>query len=266
MKQSEILIREHLNKPEFFRLDLREETDSTNTVVKRKGIEGEPEGYLCVADHQTAGKGRLGRTFVSPDSGLYMSLLLRPAMSAADTLRITPAAAVAAAEAITALCGRPAEIKWVNDIYMGGRKICGILTESVLSQDGDGIALAVLGIGVNIALPKDGFPAEIEAIAGAIYPYGEAPEGFRERLCAEIWNRFLPYYADLKSPELLKRYRELSFLPGKRVRVIETTSDPSRYRIATVDGITDDYGLAVTFDDGTRKVLATGEVSLKLTD
>ena len=264
MKLSKEKIIKNLKDSGRIRPECFGEVDSTNNIAKKRGLSGEPEGYLAVAESQTAGRGRLGRTFVSPENGIYMSLLLRPSCSPAEALRITPIAAVAVAEAITALCGRRAEIKWVNDIYMDGRKVCGILTESVFASETEGLDFAVLGIGINLSEPEGGFPKEISDIAGAIYEYKKAPENFREQLIAEVWNRFMECYRDLGNPEIVGRYREYSFLPGRQVLVIENTAAAGDARPATVLGIGDDYGLLVRYEDGAEETLSTGEVSLKL--
>ena len=199
-----------LDNPERFRIVCREEETSTNTAVKEKAREGEEEGYLLIAERQTAGRGRLGRTFESPEqTGLYMSLLLRPDCEPKKALHITTAAAVAVAEAIRELTGRKAEIKWVNDVYVDGRKVCGILTESALDAGSGRMAYAVLGIGVNVTEPKEGFARTIAHIAGALYDFGQEPEAFREKLAAEICNRFLALYPDMHSVRLAERYRAL---------------------------------------------------------
>ena len=245
-------------------LEKQLEKDSTKqAIAKIERDYGVPEGYLVIADRQTAGRGRLGRSFASPKgTGLYMSLLLRPDMPASEAVRITVAAAVAAAEAVNALSGADAGIKWVNDLYLNGRKICGILTESVLGSS-DKPEYAVLGIGINLTEPDGGFDASIADKAGAIWKRGEMPEGFRERLAAEIVNRFLPYYRNLFGAELLKHYRELSVLTGKEVLVYRTFMEKEEGRAVEVLGIEEDFGLRVRFEDGTEEILSTGEVSLK---
>ena len=256
-------IRSFLRRPDFFRIALRDEATSTNTLVKELGYEGVPEGYVMIAKRQTAGKGRMGRRFVSPEAGLYMSVLLRPDCPVTEAVRLTPVAAVAVSEAIRKLSGEPAVIKWVNDVYLGGRKVCGILTESALTPEGKA-DFSVVGIGVNIETPEGGFDPSVSEIAGAIYKYGESPEDYLERLAAEILNNLIDYYDDLKDPTLAKRYRELCFLPGKRVLVFETADGQSAGKPAEVITVTDDYGLLVRYSDGTEEVLTSGEVSVKL--
>ena len=127
---SEDGIRRHLKHQEL-KLQVYKTITSTNTVLKALAAEGAPAGLALIAGEQTAGRGRMGRSFYSPaDSGLYLSLLLRPNVSAVEATRLTACAAVAVAETIEELSGRPAQIKWVNDIFVDGRKVCGILTEA----------------------------------------------------------------------------------------------------------------------------------------
>ena len=135
---------------------------STNDTVKALAAEGAPEGVVVLAEAQTAGKGRMRRQFFSPDgTGIYMSILLRPKLAAEDALFITTAAAAAVADAIEAATGENAGIKWVNDVYLRGLKVCGILTEGALGLEEGNLEYAVLGIGINAIAPQNGFPEEI---------------------------------------------------------------------------------------------------------
>ena len=261
MTQEHEKIKAYLRKDLPVRFDFREEVTSTNTLLKQIGAAGEAEGYVMVARRQNSGRGRLGRSFLSPDSGIYMSVLLRPKMPVTEAVRITCAAGVAVAEAIREVTGREAVIKWVNDVYISGRKVCGILTESVLSGDG-GIDYAVLGIGINLETPEGGFDKTIQNIAGAVYE-GKAPEGAREHLIVEVWNRFFTYYEDLKSPELSKKYRELCFLTGRDILVYETTDGQSKGKPARVITVDDDFGLTVRYESGETETLVSGEVSVR---
>lgn len=246
-------------------VDLRKEVSSTNKLVKTMGYAGEDEGYLMIAESQTEGRGRLGRSFFSPDgTGLYMSLLLQPNCKAEKATRITTIAAVAVTEAIRGLTGKEAGIKWVNDIFLNGKKVCGILTESVLQPGTDMMDFAVLGIGVNLTEPKEGFDAEIKEIAGAIYPYGAAPEFFRERLAAEIVNRFFELYGNLDDISIVKRYQTYSVMTGRAISIIDDITKPEAARKATALGIDDNFGLIVELSDGTRETLTSGDVSLRL--
>ncbi len=169
-------------------------TDSTNIRAREAALAGKPEGFAAVAGSQTAGRGRRGRSFYSPaGTGLYLSLLLRPAaLPSRQTLKITTLAAVAACEAVETLSDRKAMIKWVNDIFIDGKKVSGILTEASFSLESDAAEYVILGIGFNILTPGDGFPEEIKDIAGAIF---ERPQkDIRNRLAAEFINRFMAAY------------------------------------------------------------------------
>ena len=143
---------------------------STNDIVKNAARAGAEEGFTVTARCQTAGRGRMGRSFFSPDgTGLYISILLRPTFHPKDALMITTAAAVATARALEAAGSRNIGIKWVNDLLINGKKIAGILTESSLSMGADSLDFAVLGIGINLLSPSNGFPEEIKDIAGAVF-------------------------------------------------------------------------------------------------
>ena len=160
---------------------------STNQTAREMAADGALDGTVVLAHKQSAGRGRLGRSFFSPDgTGLYMSLILRRDLTAADALRLTPMAAVATAEAIEDMVGHKVDIKWVNDIYLDQKKVCGILTEGSVDPTSGRLAYAVIGIGVNITPPDGGFPEEIRQVAGAILPASDDAEGVRDALVEKI--------------------------------------------------------------------------------
>ena len=248
---------------------------STNTLLKEMATSGEHEGTLLTADTQSAGRGRLDRSFHSPESGLYMSLLLRPyeqgiSLHAENSLNITTAAAVSVCRAIESVCGRSCGIKWVNDIYSEGKKLCGILTEGSLVQNSYDLDYAILGIGVNIEEPKNGFPPEIAGIAGAIYKYGEkSPEDILETrayLAAEIINNFSKVYTESicgKTPTdeaFINEYRSRSVLNGKRIEIIRGNDSVGGRAIE----VNPDCSLAVETDSGEKLSLTYGEVRIKI--
>lgn len=240
------------------RITVAEECPSTNAAVKALAEEGEGEGYVLIADRQTQGRGRLGRTFFSPSgTGLYLSVLLRPPMSASEGGRITTVAAVAAARAVKTVFDLDVEIKWVNDLYRNGRKVCGILTESSVNFETGRLDYAVCGVGFNVFPPAGGFPSELQTIAGAVCD-GWSPTG-RGRLAAGFLNEF---YAGLREdyPSVLEEYRRRSCLIGQRV-VSPAKAFPGA---ATVLGIDDDGGLMVRLADGGVRTLSSGEVSVRL--
>lgn len=154
---------------------VRKSLDSTNAEALRRAVDGAPEGTVIVAEEQTAGRGRRGRSFFSPaGTGIYLSILVRPALAAERAHLLTCSAAVAVAEAIEACAGVDASIKWVNDVYCRGKKVAGILTEGSFDLEGGVLQHAVVGIGVNVRPPHAGFPAEIAERAGAVLPARDA--------------------------------------------------------------------------------------------
>lgn len=236
------------------RLDVRTKdiTASTNLDIRELAEGGSPEGTVMIAGEQTAGRGRLGRSFWSPkDSGLYMSILLRPELAVTDSLAVTVCAAAAAADAIETLTGLAAGIKWVNDIYIDGRKVCGILTEASLKTDGS-MDYAVLGIGINVS--DRVFPDDIRDKAGAI----GADEALRPKLAAAVLERFFAYYDRLPDKGYLSDYRRRSVLTGKR---IEYERAGERLTARAV-GIDDDAKLIVISPKGEEIHLGSGEVNI----
>ena len=241
-------------------LRVEESVASTNTLVKELAEAGGAEGMVVIAREQTAGKGRLGRTFYSPKgTGLYMSLLLRPKFDAGESLWITTAAAVAVARAIESSTGRDARIKWVNDVYVGGYKVCGILTEASVDFETRGLHYAVLGIGINVQEPPQGFAPELRDIAGALYRREESvPPGTACRLAAEVLNEFFGFYQGLTEKTFLPEYRERSLLTGVEV-TFTRGEETGRGRVR---GIDDSARLVVELPGGEETALGAGEVQI----
>ena len=232
-----------------------ESAGSTNDVARE--LAREKSGQLAViAAHQTAGRGTKGRAFFSPGgAGLYMSALLRPAMSAEDALPLTAAAAAAVCEAAEDMGSPPLGIKWVNDIMLGGKKVCGILTETSLI--GSSLDYAVVGIGVNIAPPPEGFPRELENVAGALFE--SAPEHAREKLAAGILARLVPLSESLQDGAFIDEYRRRSVIIGRDIEVVS----PRGSRPARALDIDGRCSLLVRYEDGSEEALLAGEVSVR---
>ncbi len=225
---------------------------STNTLCKAAAEEGAPEGTVILANAQHGGRGTRGRTFYSPENtGLYMSVLLRPRVKAQQALFVTTTAAVAVCRAIEQVAARRAQIKWVNDVYCDGKKVCGILTEAVPDLQTGGLRYAVLGIGLNVNDPAGGFPEELEGIAASVFG---RHEGDRAALAAAVLDAFFERYPSLGAPEQIDEYRRLSLLDGRTVTVGERT--------AVVRGIDEACRLCVRYDDGTEAALLSGDVTL----
>lgn len=257
---SETGIRRHL-KTDGVKLQVRSTVTSTNTVLKGLAAEGAEEGLVLLAAAQTQGRGRMGRSFYSPpDTGLYMSVLLRPAVSAVEAARITACAAVAVAEAIEALSGRDTQIKWVNDVLMNGKKVCGILTEASTDFESGMVNYVVVGIGVNTALPPGDFPGELRDVAGAAFG-AERPPELRCRLAAEVLDRLMDYYRRPDSEHIYRAYRARSVVLRKSVNILSPGRDSVPAEVLDIDR---DYSLLVRLEDGSTRRINSGEVSVRM--
>lgn len=231
---------------------------STNALVRERAAAGAPEGLVILANQQTEGRGRLGRTFYSPpDTGIYLSLLLRPrSLLPAQAVKITTMAAVAACEAIEAVTGRAAGIKWVNDIFIDGKKVCGILTEGSYNLETGRLEDVVVGIGFNVYPPADRFPEALEGIAGSLL---ESPQsGTKNSLAAAFLNRFFRIYQGADSADYAAAYRARSLVTGHFVRVIT----PSGTRRARAQSVDEACRLVVQYEDGSTEALSSTEVSI----
>lgn len=239
------------------KITLVESTASTNDDMKAAARSGEEEISVLIAESQSAGRGSKGRSFFSPaKTGIYMSVLLRPDCSAEEGTLLTPMAAVAAAEAIEKVTGTETKIKWVNDIFIGGRKAAGILTEGAAEKGGHRLSWAVIGIGINLSPPKGGFPEGIKDIAGAVTADGE---NSRNRLIAEIINSLVYYYKKLSDREFYAPYRQRLFILSQQV----TVTDYNGSYEATVLDIDENFRLKVRLGNGSERILSSAEVSLK---
>ena len=252
-----------------FQVDVRKSVTSTNSVLRGMAAEGAPEGLVLVAEEQTAGKGRLGRSFFSPGGhGVYFSLLLRPRIAANDATLITPAAAVAAARAVERVYGVRAGIKWVNDLFLNGKKICGILTEAAISAGSSRAESAVLGIGINVTIPEGGYAGDLAGVATACIGYnaggpnaagsGAVVEDGRCRLIAAVLDEFWGFYQNLTARRFLDEYRARSVVLGQDIRVCSGDTQ----KMARALAIDDDCRLVVRYESGETAALDSGEVSV----
>ncbi len=235
--------------------------DSTNTALKKMAQEGAKEGTVLVTQMQTAGKGRLGKSFFSPKGcGIYFSILLRPKVAPADACFITVGAAVAIRRALLSLLKLETQTKWVNDIYHNGKKLCGILTESAADTKENALCFAVLGIGINLETPEEGYPREFAyKTTNLKEAYGNnLPKDFENRLVAEILTQFDAIYAHLEEKEYLEEYKKSSCMLGKKITIL---SGPCAGD-AIAEDIDDNANLVVRLPDGTLKTLFSGDVSI----
>lgn len=255
---SEPVIRKYLPENDSRSIYIFDTIDSTNNYAKKLASEGAGNGTLVTADMQTAGRGRLGRSFCSPAGGsIYMSVILRPKTDMQSSQLITSCIAAAAADAVDRVCETDVKIKWVNDLYLNGKKICGILTEAAINFESGGLDYAVAGIGINLRSVKESFPEELLKIASSVEDEtGNLPG--RCRLIAEILKNIDSYMQNIEKKAFLEEYRRRSFITGMRVAVSKYDEE----RTATALGISDNAGLIVKYDDGTEEVLNSGEARI----
>lgn len=235
-------------------LDFSECVDSTNNRLKRLAAAGAPDGTVAIARRQSAGRGRMGRRFDSETGGLYLSLLLRP--RAEDSLLcLTAAAAAAVRRAIFEVCGLQTDIKWRNDLLLGGKKLCGILTE--LSFSGALPEYAVLGVGINCNQPV--FSEPLREIAVSLRQVLGAP--VEENALAAAVIRHLTHMAKALPngcKPWMEEYAAACITVGQRVRILGGDG-----RIALAEGVDENGGLCLRYENGETAVLGTGEVSVR---
>ncbi|WP_312352799.1 biotin--[acetyl-CoA-carboxylase] ligase [Aminipila sp.] len=239
--------------------------DSTNLEAKRLALEGVKHGTVVISNEQTKGRGRLGRSFYSPaSSGIYLTILLKPSFDISKSVLITTAASVAVTRAVKSVSNTESQIKWVNDVYIADKKICGILTEAITDFETGAIEYIALGIGINCRIPELGFPDDIRNKAGAI-----AEPFSRNELAAEVINQVMAIYDDIENRSFIKEYKERSMILGREIEVVKhykqnQEAQKSESKPAVALDIDDDGGLMVEYEDGAREVLNTGEISIRI--
>lgn len=234
---------------------------STNTVLKEKAASGAAHGTVIVAKEQSLGKGRTGKSFFSPKgTGIYFSVLVRPDIPAEEALFLTTSAAVATANAIEAVSDKKAQIKWVNDVYIAEKKVCGILTEAAFNTETGMLDYAVVGIGINVCPPHEGFPLEIDRIATSVFDRPEDAADKKSILIATVLNYFFDCYNDFEHKHYVREYIERSMIIGKEISMISG----SKTTDAVALEIDERCRLKVRLSDGTEQWLHSGEVSIKV--
>lgn len=278
----EIIVNE-LSKafPQFAQshIECFKEIDSTNTYAKRElslcGALRNTDGSLTdngkkyhqaifVAESQTAGRGRLGRSFCSPaKTGIYLSVIYAPKGGITNPARLTAFTAVAACRAIKKLYNIDSKIKWINDIYINQKKVAGILTEGFTNFETAQIESAVIGIGVNITENQNAFPDEVKKVAGSILDRPSHTAG-RAELAARIAGEIFSVLEE-NPKDVIAEYKALSFLLGKEITVHPVIGDVTKTYQATAIDIDNNAGLVVKLSDGTERTLNSGEVSVRQT-
>lgn len=235
-----------------------DELPSTNSFARELAEKGAPEGTLIVSSSQTEGRGKIGRKFFSPGkSGIYLSLILRPDLPLSKALGLTTAAAVAICRALDKEGADGIGIKWVNDIFKNGKKVAGILTESSVSPDSGKILYSVLGIGINLYKPENGFPEDIEKTAG--YIFDRSDKSLKNRIVANTVGEFMKIYKAGLGNGHMDEYRKRCVFIGKEIDII---GENTVHR-ATALGISDDGNLSVRYENGEEGILFSGDISIR---
>ncbi|HFI0235302.1 TPA: bifunctional biotin--[acetyl-CoA-carboxylase] ligase/biotin operon repressor BirA [Streptococcus suis] len=240
-------ISEELGLPVYFKAD----SDSTQLDAKN-GIENNhPSPALYLAPHQNKAKGRFGRPFyASKSGGIYMSLRLSPNVPFLAFKPYTILAAAALIKAIIQLTGLDVQIKWVNDIYLGKKKVAGILTEAISSMESQTVTDVIIGVGINVFI--DDFPKELRRTAGNLFD--QEPTITRNQLIIAFWKAFF----ETDEKELIALYKEKSLVVGRQVTFVENQVEYKGTAIA----VTDSGNLVLQLEGGRSKILSSGEISL----
>lgn len=235
--------------------------DSTNSEAKRRAVEGAPEGLVILADQQTGGRGRRGRSFLSPaGKGLYVSVLLRPKADMRELMWLTAWVGVAICDGVERGCGVRPGIKWTNDIVLEGRKLCGILTELGMEGETARSEYVVIGAGINVSQSETDFGAELAPLAISLGQMLEEPPR-RAVLAAAVLTALDDMYAAYpeKKERYLEQYRKDCVTLGNEVRLLRG----EQTQTAFAEEIDEDFQLVVRLPDGTRQTVSAGEVSVR---
>ncbi len=232
----------------------KDDTESTNLDAKRLAQDGAPEWTVVSARRQSGGRGRLGRSFFSPEGGLYLSVILRPTMTGDTVTLLTTAAAAAMSRAIESVFKKDTKIKWVNDIYIDGRKVCGILTETAYC--GAALDYAIVGVGVNLYRGDTAVPKELENIMGFVC---DSPDCKGETLTNAFLAVFKEYYDSLTQKPHLTYYKQKQLIKNTPVTVLQNGNETALFAME----IDDNFHLRVCMGEK-ETTLSFGEVSVRL--
>ena len=239
-------------KSKNIELEVFECVTSTNDLLKQKAVNGAKEGTVIAALKQTNGRGRRGKTFISEKGGMYLSILIRPETFNFDTTLITSATAVAVSQAIEEISGVKTQIKWVNDILINSKKVCGILCESgVCGLE----AFVIVGIGINMFEPENGYDDEIKDIATCVFK--KENTDLQNKLTARVIDNFFNNY---ENKDFLNEYKKRNIVLGNNILVLKNKEQINAKAIE----IDDKCRLKVEYSDGNQEYLSTGEISIKL--
>ena len=233
--------------------------DSTNTQAKKLSKEGAPHGTVLIAGHQTVGRGRMGRTFQSPDgTGVYLSVILRPNCRPEQLMHLTCAAGIAMVEAVEKVSGVRPQVKWINDLVIGNKKLGGILTE--MSVDNGIVDFAIIGIGINCLQQEGDFHPEIANLATSLSLAAKRqipPEVLASGMIESLYQMSLVLFSGKE--QLMQSYKANCITLGKDIQVLRMdTVRPGKAVDLDADG-----GLLVEYPDGSREIVSSGEVSVR---
>lgn len=257
---SAIGIIENISNPELNnQIIFYDVIDSTNKKAKELAAEGAVHGTLVVANEQTDGRGRYGRSFESPkNTGIYMSLIIRPQeLTYNDPTIVTAYAAVVVSNVIEELTGKKIGIKWVNDLFYNEKKVCGILTEAVTDFESGQIEWIVLGIGLNISTSDIVFSEEVKQKAGSIFKENEISVN-RNKLVATLLEELLTAHKKLSVTDLMTEYKVKSIVLNKNVMIQQGQES---YRVKVID-IDDQGQLIIETESGKKKSFSSGEIRI----
>ena len=255
------LIQQH--HPIDWNIQTMESTTSTNDLAKIYANHNSTTPAIFISEEQTAGRGRLGRTFVSPSkTGLYISLCLFPTIALEDLSLITCATAVACIETLEQLTGKSLNIKWVNDLFYQDKKVGGILTEVISDFESQQVQSLIVGMGINLIDSPQSFPEELHSIVGSIFSSKKEYDNSsfnRNHFIAQFLEKWTFYYQNLSKRDFIKSYKEHSNVIGKFVNVFEGNQTYSAY----AKDIDENGHLIIEKEDNTLHSLSYGEVSIR---
>ena len=255
------LIQQH--HPIDWVIQTMESTTSTNDLAKLYANQNSTTPAIFISEEQTAGRGRLGRKFVSPSkTGLYISLCLFPTIALEDLSLITCATAVACVETLEELTGKSLNIKWVNDLFYQDKKVGGILTEVISDFESQQVQSLIVGMGINLIDSPQSFPEELHSVVGSIFSskeeYNESSFN-RNHFIAQFLEKWIFYYQNLSKREFIESYKEHSNVIGKSIKVIEGTQVYHAY----AKDIDENGHLIIEKQDKSLHALSYGEVSIR---
>lgn len=262
---SKVIKNNMLKYADKFNFIIHKTVASTNIIARELAINGAESGTVVIAEEQTSGYGRNGKSFFSPyGTGIYMSIILnlKKEKKIFNSSFITTAAAMAVSKSIEEISNENTQIKWVNDVFINGKKVCGILTEGAFSFEDGKLDYAVIGIGVNVNFPKNGFPKELNNIAASINSKNNANSNtksdIRNILVAKILENLYDYY--FNDVNFYEEYKKRSFLIGKKVSI----NINNKEHIVKVLDIDKTFALVAEFQDGKIDKIVSGSINKRL--